>query len=82
LLRRRRCAIPSGVFLLLTPRLLASRLPVARFALLTSAENAKQDEKLGTLQTDRAAVNRLFSAVKWVIRKPADVKAKQLSHIH
>jgi hypothetical protein len=53
-----------------------------RFALLTSAENAKQDEKLGTLQTDRAAISRLFSAVEWAIRKPADIKAKQLSHIH
>ena len=61
---------------------MTQRLPVARFALLTSAENAKQDEKLGTLQTDRAAVNRLFSAVEWVIRKPADVKTKRLSHIH
>jgi hypothetical protein len=57
-------------------------LPVTRFALFTSAENAKQDKKLGRLQTDRAAVNRLFSAVEWVIRKPADMKAKRLSHIH
>jgi hypothetical protein len=82
LLPRRRRAIPSGVFLLHTPRLLTPRLPVARFALLTSAENAKQDEKLGRLQTDRAAINRLFSAVEWAIRKPADIKAKQVSHIH